>query len=148
MPKLVIIYGTGSHNTEMMARAIQEGARTEGIEVVLENVNDANKNDIWDADAIAVGSPNYNHAMMPTVRKFLSELADIDLSGKTGLAFGSYGWSFEATEGINEILASRGVEMMADLCVKRMPGEDDLEECRKAGVLLARNSKRMEVLYV
>ncbi len=148
MPKLVIIYGTGSHNTEMMARAIQEGARTEGIEVVLENVNNASKNDIRDADAIAVGSPNYNHAMMPTVRKFLGELADTDLSGKIGLAFGSYGWSFEATQGINEMLASRGAEMMADLCVKRMPGEDELEECRKAGVLLAQNSKRKEVLYV
>lgn len=148
MPKLIIIYGTGSHNTEMMAMAIQDGARTEGIEVVIENVNDASKNDIVDADAIAVGSPNYNHAMMPAVSKFLSELADTDLSGKTGLAFGSYGWSFEATEGINEILASHGVEMMADLCVKRMPGEDDLDECRKAGMMLARNLKRKEVLYV
>ncbi len=90
MPKLVIIYGTGTRNTERMALALEEGARGEGVEVIRKNVNEANKKDLADADAIALGSPNYNHAMMPTFLKFLKELLDIDLSGKTGLAFGSY----------------------------------------------------------
>ncbi len=137
MSKLVIIYGTGSHNTERMAVAIEEGARAEGIETVLKNVNDANKDELRDADAIAIGSPNYNHAMMPTVKKFLGGLSDFDLSGKAGLAFGSYGWSFEATQEINRILTSCGVEMVKDLCVKRMPGDEELELCRRAGSLLA-----------
>jgi flavorubredoxin len=132
MPKLVIIYGTGSHNTERMAIAIEEGARAEGIETVLKNVNDADKNELRDADAVAIGSPNYNHAMMPTVKKFLNGLADIDLSGKVGLAFGSYGWSFEATQGINKILTSHGMEMVQDLCIKRMPGDEELEFLKKA----------------
>ncbi len=137
MSKLVIIYGTGSHNTERMAVAIEEGARAEGIETVLRNVNDANKDELRDADAVAIGSPNYNHAMMPTVKKFLGGLSDLDLSGKTGLAFGSYGWSFEATQEINRILTSCGAEMVQDLNVKRMPGEEELELCRRVGSLLA-----------
>ena len=148
MPKLVIIYGTGTHNTERMALALEEGAKAGCIEVVLKNVNEANKKDIAEADAIAVGSPNYNHAMMPTVRKFLNELSDMDLSGKTGLAFGSYGWSLEATQEINKILTSCGVKMMADLCVKRMPGDEELEKCRKAGVELVQEIRRKEVLCV
>ncbi len=148
MPKLVIIYGTGTHNTERMALALEEGARAGGIEVILKNVNEANKKDLADADAIAVGSPNYNHAMMPTVLKFLNELSDIDLSGKTGLAFGSYGWSLEATRGINKILSSYGVKMMADLCVKRMPGDEELEKCRKAGIELVQTIRKKEVLCV
>jgi flavodoxin I len=137
MSKLVIIYGTGSHNTERMAVAIEEGARAEGIETILKNVNDANKDELRDADAVAIGSPNYNHAMMPTVKKFLGGLSDLDLSGKAGLAFGSYGWSFEATQEINRILTFCGVEMVKDLCVKRMPGDEELELCRRAGSLLA-----------
>jgi flavorubredoxin len=141
MSKLVIIYGTGSHNTERMAVAIEEGARAEGIETVLKNVNDANKDELRDADAVAIGSPNYKHAMMPTVKKFLGGLADLDLSGKVGLAFGSYGWSFEATQEINRILTSRGVEMMHDLNVKRMPGDEELELCRRTGSLLASKIK-------
>ena len=146
MLKLVIIYGTGSHNTERMAKAIQEGAAAEGIITILKNVNDADKTELSYADAVAIGSPNYNHAMMPTVKKFLMDAADIDLSGKIGLSFGSYGWSFEATDEINSILTSHGVEMIKDLCIKRMPGEEELELCRKVGSLLACKIMKKEVL--
>jgi flavorubredoxin len=146
MSKLVIIYGTGSHNTERMAVAIEEGARAEGIETMLKNVNDADRNELRDADAVAIGSPNYNHAMMPTVKKFLNDLSDIDLSGKVGLAFGSYGWSLEATDEINSKLKSYGMEMIQDLLVKRMPGDEELELCRRVGSLLACKIKSKEVL--
>ena len=142
MSKLIIIYGTGSHNTERMAVALEEGARAEGIETVLKNVNDADKNELRDADAVAIGSPNYNHAMMPTVKKFLNDISDIDLSGKVGLAFGSYGWSFEATDEINSKLKSYGSEMIQDLYVKRMPGDEELELCRRVGSLLACKIKK------
>lgn len=142
MPKLVIIYGTGSHNTERMAVAIEEGAKAESIETVLKNVNDVNKDDIGDADAIAIGSPNYRDAMMPTVKKFLNEIADVDLKGRAGLAFGSYGWGFEAIQGINQILSSYGVELIQDLAIKRMPGEEELELCRRVGSLLACKIKK------
>ncbi|MCX9010998.1 MAG: flavodoxin domain-containing protein [Candidatus Methanoperedens sp.] len=142
MPKLVIIYGTGSHNTERMAVAIEEGARAEGTETVLKNVNDAKADELRDADAVAVGSPNYNHAMMPTVKKFLNGLAETGLSGKVGLAFGSYGWSLEATQEINKILTSCGAEMIQDLNIKRMPGDEELELCRRTGSLLACRIKK------
>jgi len=101
-----------------------------------------------DADAVAVGSPNYNHAMMPTVRRFLDSLSDLDLSGKVGLSFGSYGWSFEATDQINRILTSYGLVMMEDLLIKRMPGEEELELCRHVGSLLACKIQKEEVLCV
>ena len=148
MQKLVIIYGTGSHNTERMAEAIKEGAVAEGIDTLLKNVNDADKSDVMEADAIAIGSPNYNHAMMPAVRKFLDGLAGLDLSGKVGLSFGSYGWSLEATDDINRILTSFGLEMIKDLLIKRMPGEEELEMCRRVGSLLACKIKNKEVICV
>jgi flavodoxin I len=148
MPKLVIIYGTGSHNTEKIAEAIEEGARAEGIETILENVSYADKIHLYDADAIAIGSPNYRDLMMPSVQKFLNELADVDLSGKTGLAFGSYGWGLEAIQAINKQLTSYGVEMIKDLCIKRMPGEDELEICRRVGSLLACKINNKEVKCV
>jgi len=145
MPKLVIIYGTGSHNTERIAKAIEEGAKAEGIETILKNVSFAEKNQLIDADAIAIGSPNYRDAMMPSVQKFLNELADVDLAGKIGLAFGSYGWGLEAIQAINKQLASYGVEMIKDLCIKRMPGDEELEICRRVGSLLACKINNKEV---
>lgn len=142
MPKLVIIYGTGSHNTERMAVAIEEGAKAEGIKTVLKNVNDASKKDLKGADAVAIGSPNYRDAMMPTVQKFLNDIDDLKLSGKVGLAFGSYGWGLEAIEKIHSTLESRGMEMIQDLAIKRMPGEEELELCRRVGSLLACKIKK------
>jgi flavorubredoxin len=137
MLKLVIIYGTGSHNTERMAQAIEERARAEGIETILRNVSSADKNELVEAHAIAIGSPNYRDKMMPTVQKFLDEISNLELSGKIGLAFGSYGWGLEAIQSINKQLASYGVEMINDLAIKRMPGEEELEMCRRVGSLLA-----------
>ncbi len=148
MPKLAIIYGTGSHNTQRIAQAIEEGAKAEGIETVLENVSFADKNDLYDADAIAIGSPNYRDAMMPSVQKFLNELADVDLSGKIGLAFGSYGWGLEAIRAINKQLTSYGVDMIKDLGIKRMPGDEELEICRRVGSLLACKINNKEVKCV
>ncbi len=142
MPKLVIIYGTGSHNTERMAVAIEEGAKAEGIKTVLKNVNDASKKDLKGADAVAIGSPNYRDAMMPTVQKFLNDIASLKLLGKVGLAFGSYGWGMEAIEKIHSALESHGMEMIQDLAIKRMPGEEELELCRRVGSLLACKIKK------
>lgn len=137
MSKFVIIYGTGSHNTERMAIAIEEGARKEGVETLLKNVNDAGTIDLKDADAVAIGSPNYRDAMMPTVEKFLHNLKDIDLAGKIGLSFGSYGWGLEAVEGIQVMLENYGMEMENCLSIKRMPGEEELEKCRDVGTRIA-----------
>lgn len=148
MPKLVIIYGTGSHNTERMAVAIEDGAKAEGVETILKNVSSADKNDLYDADAIAIGSPNYKDLMMPAVQKFLDELADVYLAGKIGLAFGSYGWGLEAIQAINKQLTSYGVEMIKDLCIKRMPEEEELKICRKVGSLLACKISNKEVTCV
>ncbi len=148
MAKLAIIYGTGSHNTERIAQAIEEGARAEGVWTILKNVSSADKSDVVDVDALAIGSPNYRDAMMPTVQKFLNELADVALAGKIGLAFGSYGWGLEAIHAINGQLASYGVEMIDDLCIKRMPGEEELEICRKTGSFLAWKICNKEVTCV
>ncbi len=148
MSKLVIIYGTGSHNTERMAEAIEEGARSEGVETLLKNVSCASKMDLYSADAVAIGSPNYRDAMMPTVKKFLDEIAGINLRGKIGLAFGSYGWGLEAIKAINDILDSYGLKMIRYLAIKRMPGEEELERCRRAGSLLACRINNREVKCV
>lgn len=43
-----------------MAKAIQEGAAAQGIDTFLKNVNDVDVTDLDDADAVAIGSPNYN----------------------------------------------------------------------------------------
>jgi len=93
MTKVAIIYDSATHNTEIMAEAIAEGIRSEGVEVKFSHVHEARIEDIIDADGVVLGSGTYHHEMMPTLEVFIEKMMKLDLKGKVGAAFGSYGWS-------------------------------------------------------
>ena len=96
MPKIAVIYASGMGRTKKMAEAIANGAMTiEGIEVLMKDVFDALPNDVLDADAVVLGGSTYNYKLIKSMDPFLKELAKLDLKGKVGVAFGSYGWSGE-----------------------------------------------------
>ncbi len=142
MVKLAIIYGTGFGNTGIMAKAIEEGARSAGIEVAIKKVEEASPADVEKADAIAIGSPTYKGAAMPTVIKYVQSLAKLPLKGKAGAAFGSYGWSGEAAGVISRMLKGYGMDVIEpDLRIKRMPEGEGVEVCRELGKLLAKKIK-------
>jgi flavodoxin I len=46
MSKVAIIYDSATHNTEIMAKAIAEGVKAEGIEVRISHVHEAKIKDI------------------------------------------------------------------------------------------------------
>ncbi len=69
MAKLAIIYGTGFGNTGIMAKAIEEGAKSAGLEVMIKKVEEATTADVEKTDAIAIGLATYKGAGMPTVIK-------------------------------------------------------------------------------
>ena len=94
MPKILIVYYSHTGNTEKMAKVIAEGARTvQEVEVELKRHELPWKLTIF--DAIMVGAPTYSHNMTNSTKKFLEEIAfhNVNLKGKIGAAFGSYGWS-------------------------------------------------------
>ncbi len=140
--KLAIIYGTGFGNTGIMAKAIEEGARSAGIEVTIKKVEEASPADVEKADAIAIGSPTYKGAGMPTVIKYVESLARLPLKGKIGAAFGSYGWSGEAAGVISRMLKSYGMDVLEpDLRIKRTPEGEGIEVCKELGKLMAKRLK-------
>lgn len=144
MAKLVIIYGTGFGNTGIMAKAIEEGARSAGIEVVIKKIDEATPADVEKADAIAIGSPTYKGAGMPTVIKYVESLSKLPLKGKVGAAFGSYGWSGEAAGVISRMLKNYGMDVIEpDLRIKRMPEGEGVEVCRELGKLIAKRIKNL-----
>ena len=112
MTQLVIIYGTGFGNTGIMAKAIEEGAKSRGANVVMKNILDAVPEDVENADAIAIGTPTYKAAAMPNVVNFVKRLAEKSVRGKVGAAFGSYGWSGGAAGIISGMLKSYGVDVI------------------------------------
>lgn len=60
MRKVLIVYHTLSGNTEMMAKAVAEGAESvAGTTVSMKKALDATLDDLLDCDAVAFGSADY-----------------------------------------------------------------------------------------
>ncbi|HOU51546.1 MAG: NAD(P)H-dependent oxidoreductase [Smithella sp.] len=71
MAKILIVYHSQSGNTQMMANAVAEGAKSiEGVEVVLKRAADATAEDLLSADGLAVGSPENFGYMSGMIKDF------------------------------------------------------------------------------
>jgi flavorubredoxin len=140
MAKLLIIYDSHTGNTEKMAEAVAEGAKSvAGVEVNTKYF--ARPEELAQADAIIFGAPTYSHDMTIPIKQMLEEAAkaNVQLNGKIGAAFGSYGWSGEAPRLVLEVLKNRfGMNTIEPgLAVLYTPNQATLEECRKLGKLIA-----------
>jgi len=91
-----------------MADAVAEGARAvQGIGVELNYY--VAPEALGNYDAILIGIPTYHHDMTVDMKSMFEEAAvkDVNLKGKTGAAFGSYGWSGEAPRMVIEIMKNK-----------------------------------------
>jgi len=138
--KLLILYYSQTGNTQKMARAVEEGAKSvAGVNVELKYF--AKPEELAEAEGIILGTPTYHHDMGMDMKRLLEEVAvkKINLKGKVGAAFGSYGWSGEAPRMLLEIMKNK-FEMQTiepPLLIKYNPDEKGLEECRKLGKTVA-----------
>jgi flavorubredoxin len=140
MLRILILYYSMTGNTEKMAHAIADGARrVEGAIVDVEF--HVGMDDLQEVDAITVGAPTYHHDMPLGLKRIFQEAAEkgVDLKGKIGAAFGSFGWSGEAPRLTLEIL-ERKFEIEAvkpPLLIKYMPDQKGLKQCREFGTKIA-----------
>lgn len=136
---LVIFYMSSYGNTARMAEEISEGgSEIDGVRVSLYDLEGGETEPFVDlieeADALLFGSPTINGDAVKPVWDLLSSLAVVNLKGKLGGAFGSYGWSGEAVRMIEDRM--RGLKMhipLECLRIKLIPTEDELEQCRDFG---------------
>lgn len=140
MVKLLILYDSQTGNTERMAEAVAEGARSvPGVEIVLKYY--ARPQELAEASAIIFGSPTYYHDITLPIKQVLEETAraNVQLQNKIAASFGSYGWSGEAPKLILEILKNRFnmKPLEPSISVLYKPNEAQLEECRKLGKTIA-----------
>jgi flavorubredoxin len=136
MSKILVLYYSRSGNTEKMAKAVAEGAKNAGnMEVELNYHVEADELDKF--DAIVLGTPTYHHDMPIDMKKLFEEAAEknINLKGKVGAAFGSYGWSGEAPKLLLEIMKNRFEMQVTEppLLAKYVPDEKMLGMCRDFG---------------
>jgi flavodoxin I len=140
VPKILVLYYSQTGNTEKMAKAIAEGAKSAGnVEVELSYHVDVE--DLGKFDAVLVGAPTYHHDMTMDTKKLFEEAAakGISLKGKVGAAFGSYGWSGEAPKLVLEIMRNKFEMRVTEqpLLAKYVPDQNTLNMCRNLGKHIA-----------
>jgi flavorubredoxin len=142
---LLVFYISSYGNTALMARAVAEGAETiSGVRVSLYDLQAGGDlpfvDLIEEADGLAFGSPTINGDAVKPIWDLLSSLAAIKVSDKLGAAFGSYGWSGEAINMIEDRL--RGLKLRVPIKGVRarlIPTEEELDRCRDLGKQLAQH---------
>ena len=148
--KALIIYDTMWGSTAKMAEALAAGALQPGGEVVVMAVRTAHITDVatemLDAAAAAFGSPTLNGTLMPAMAGALTYLKGLRPEGKTGLAFGSYGWSKGGPEAVEAYLRDMKLAILREpIQAPYGPDAAALEACRQAGTLLAEAARRAVV---
>jgi flavorubredoxin len=142
---LLVFYISSYGNTARMAQAVAEGAESvSGVRVSLYDLQATGDlpfvDLIEEADGIAFGSPTINGDAVKPVWDLLSSLAVIKVSDKLGAAFGSYGWSGEAINMIEDRL--RGLKLRVPIKGVRarlIPTDEELDRCRDLGKQLAQH---------
>jgi flavorubredoxin len=139
---LLVFYASAYGNTAMLAERIADGARAGGAKAMVMDITATELGLMIDrieaAGGIAVGSATINADAVEPVWHLLSNLATLNLKGKVGASFGSYGWSGEAPKLIADRL--KGLKFKVDedpLRVYLVPTEEDLKEAEEFGKRIA-----------
>jgi flavodoxin I len=137
--KAIVVYLSTSGNTKSMAEAIASGIESKNVDVKAVSFYDVKTEELKEAEAIAVGASTFNYKMLPPMEKFMNEtLASLNLNGKIGAAFGSYGWSGEAPIIIAEKMREMGMIVVDPvLRILHKPTDKDLQECKRLGIDIA-----------
>ena len=142
MKKVTVIYWSGTGNTEKMAEAIAEGAKVEGIDVILKNVSEASSEDVFGADAVALGCPSMGAEELEDseMEPFVESLNNDKIKGRPVVLFGSYDWGDgEWMKNWEERMKGYGANVIAEgLIINLTPEEDGLNKCKQLGENLAR----------
>ncbi len=140
MKNIMIVYWSGTGNTQKMAVGIAEGAQSDDIEVKMTTVDAAVKEDVLKADGIALGCPAMGNEILEEseMEPFVEFLLAKDLQGKPLALFGSFDWGDgQWMRDWQERMEASGAKMVADgLTVQGTPDDEGMAESKELGAKL------------
>ncbi|MEH7191587.1 FprA family A-type flavoprotein [Bacillus toyonensis] len=129
--KVTIVYTTIKNNTKKVANIIKETLEADNIHVTVFNADKAKKlevlKSIQEADAVFIGSSTRYADMIGNLEEILKEMTEMNLEGKIGASFGSYGWSGEAIEVIQDYLNETNMNVQSTSKVIKSTGMTHVE---------------------
>jgi len=145
MAKVLVVYCSLTGNTKAAAEAIAEGARAQGAEVAMKAAEEAQRRDLVECAAVALGCYDVFDCMAGDLQRFLEragERGQGEVAGKPYGAFLTYGESGRAITSIEfmaEMLKLKSAA--ASVCVKGFPNERDAADLKALGAQLARSAR-------
>jgi anaerobic nitric oxide reductase flavorubredoxin len=146
--QVTILYDTMYNSTRQMAEKIAEGitGSENPPKVKVFNLANTDKSDIlaeiFRSKGIIIGSPTHNNGVLSSVAGLLEEIEGMELKGKTGAVFGSYGWAEKATKKITESLTNSGFLLpLESLKCQWVPDNEILSQCIDFGKNFASSIK-------
>lgn len=138
--KLVAVFYISSYNnTHRMAEVITEAVDSvEGVRASMYDLASLDESNmitlLEECDGIMIGTPTINGDAVKPAWDLLSCMCYIEKTGKVGGTFGSYGWTGEAPEMLQERM--RGLKFrlpLEPMKIKLIPTQDELKECIEFG---------------
>lgn len=106
--RAVVVFDSMWGSTRMMAEQLVAEFTAQGIQTELIDLGEKHYSyavaRALECGTIAVGSSTLNRNMLPSVAAFLTYLKGLAPKQRTGLAFGSYGWSGESIPQVERVL--------------------------------------------
>lgn len=141
MSKILVVYWSGTGNTQMMAEAVAEGAKGAGAQVDTAEVTATNAAKAVEYDRIAFGCPSMGDEVLEEgdMEPFFTE-TEGSLSGKKVALFGSYDWGDgQWMRDWSERVRKTGAQLCGGegFAVNLTPDDNALAECKKLGADLA-----------
>ncbi len=133
MNEILVVYWSGSGNTQEMAKAISQGVKDAGVDVVLKDVSEVKVQDIHTYDHIIFGCPSMGDEVLEE-SEFEPLFLEVEglLKGKKVALFGSYGWGDgQWMRDWQERVIKSGAQLFLEegLIINESPDADGLQKC-------------------
>ncbi|MBW9145785.1 FprA family A-type flavoprotein [Clostridium sp. CM027] len=129
--KTLILYSTMTGRTKKIADIFKKKFEEQNIASQIMDVNKIPREEVMkainEADAIFFGSSTKYADMIGNMEDILKNLHEINLEDKIGAAFGSYGWSGEAVEVVQDYLKETDIKVLNTSDVIKSTGMVDIE---------------------
>jgi flavorubredoxin len=139
--KAIVVYVSMWKSTEAMVNTMVETLLSEGIEVNLHNLTNADVGDIArdlvDSRAIVLGTPTVVGGMHPLAIYAASLVKVLRPPIKYGVLLSSYGWGGGAVKQALEILGPTKIELVGTVDINGPPSADDHQKVVELGKQLA-----------
>lgn len=137
MGKTAIIYWSGTGNTEAMAQAVSDGAKSVNPETDCFTVSEISADTAAKYDTLILGCPAMGAEVLEEdeFEPFFAEL-ETNISRKNVALFGSYGWGDgEWMRDWEKRVTDAGANLIGGegIIANDMPDDDGLNKCREMG---------------